>query len=239
MAQNEVLVLRCQNKECARQIKIKRPAKSGIYPIACPHCSAKMRVRIPGMDAAAAPAADSPDNSKAEPIAFSDTFIVNERYEVECPHCHSHKISFQSKVPGDKAFACPRCKGPLKAFVKHKTKPHASDSVQFIRGKLVLLRKYLLNKEFPLREGRNIIGREDASAPSDISIKGDKTMSRRSVQIDMNTTENGYTFKLTVIKAANPVIHNGSVLMNGESVSLNFGDTIVMGTTKFRFDRQN
>ncbi len=237
MAQNEVLVLRCQNKECSRPIKIKRPAKSGIYPIACPHCSAKMRVRIPGMDAAPAP--DVPDNSKAEPIAFSDTFIVNERYEVECPHCHAHKISFQSKVPGDKAFACPRCKGPLKAFVKQKTKPHASDSAQFIRGKLVLLRKYLLNKDFPLREGRNIIGREDASAPSDISIKGDKTMSRRSVQMDMNTTENGYTFKLTVIKAVNPVIHNGSVLMNGESVSLNFGDTIVMGTTKFRFDRQN
>ena len=42
-----------------------------------------------------------------------------------------------------------------------------------------------------------------------------------------------------IIKAVNPVIHNGSVLMNGESVSLNFGDTIVMGTTKFRFDRQN
>ena len=219
MAQNEVLVLRCQNKECSRPIKIKRPAKSGIYPIACPHCSAKIRVRIPGMDAAPVP--DVPDNSKAEPIAFSDTFIVNERYEVVCPHCHAHKISFQSKVPGDKAFACPRCKGPLKAFVKQKTKPHASDSAQFIRGKLVLLRKYLLNKDFPLREGRNIIGREDASAPSDISIKGDKTMSRRSVQIDMNTTE------------------NGSVLMNGESVSLNFGDTIVMGTTKFRFDRQN
>ena len=118
----------------------------------------------------AAPAPDVPDNSKAEPIAFSDTFIVNERYEVECPHCHAHKISFQSKVPGDKAFACPRCKGPLKAFVKQKTKPHASDSAQFIRGKLVLLRKYLLNKDFPLREGRNIIGREDASAPSDISI---------------------------------------------------------------------
>ncbi len=148
------------------------------------------------------------------------------------------KYRSSRKCP-DKAFACPRCKGPLKAFVKQKTKPHASDSAQFIRGKLVLLRKYLLNKDFPLREGRNIIGREDASAPSDISIKGDKTMSRRSVQIDMNTTENGYTFKLTVIKAVNPVIHNGSVLMNGESVSLNFGDTIVMGTTKFRFDRQN
>ena len=71
----------------------------------------------------AAPVPDVPDNSKAEPIAFSDTFIVNERYEVECPHCHAHKISFQSKVPGDKAFACPRCKGPLKAFVKQKTKP--------------------------------------------------------------------------------------------------------------------
>lgn len=240
MEQNELLVLKCVNPECAKQIKLKRPEKTGVYPIACPNCGKKMRVKITGktpQEILATPPA--PDFSNVEPICLGTDFKVGEKYEEKCPHCKDHILVFQSSKPGHKEFACPRCKGRITAEVRQPTKTvHAdSDVLQLIRGKLVLLRKNWFNKDYPLREGRNIVGREDASAPSDISIKGDNTMSRRSVQIDMNHTGHGYSFKLTVIKAANPVIHNGSVLMNGESVSLNFGDTIVMGSTKFRFDR--
>ena len=53
----------------------------------------------------------------------------------------------------------------------------------------------------------------------------------------MNYTSSGNTFKLTVLKSTNPVLLNGNALAKGEAVSLNFGDIITMGKTRFRFDR--
>ena len=87
-----------------------------------------------------------------------------------------------------------------------------------------------------LSEGRNTIGRYDEDVNSDIAIKNDPSMSRRSVEIYVLHSMKGYEFKLTVLKATNPVLHNGHPIADGESVSLNFGDSIVMGKTKFRFD---
>lgn len=62
-------------------------------------------------------------------------------------------------------------------------------------------------------------------------------MSRRSIEILVQQSDKGYTFKLTVLNATNPVLHNNKPLMKGESVSLNFGDTILLGKTKFRFEK--
>ncbi len=107
------------------------------------------------------------------------------------------------------------------------------------KGKLTLLRKGWVNKNYHLNEGKNVIGRHDESEMSDISIKNDSAMSRRSVEIEVRRTDKGYLFKLTVLKATNPVLHNNSPLMAGESVSLNFGDSIVIGKTKFRFDKDD
>ena len=63
-------------------------------------------------------------------------------------------------------------------------------------------------------------------------------MSRRSVQVEVVCTERGYTFRLTVLNATNPVLHNDRQLKPGESVSLNFGDSITMGKTRFRFEKE-
>lgn len=265
MEQNEILVINCTNPECGKKIRLKRPEKTVVLTVGCPHCGNKMRIKVPGKSSETVSSGtqasgtqpsqpersrpdttgnvkkdpSAPDFSQAEPICIGTDYKVGELYEELCPHCKKHKLGFNSSKPGHKDFTCPLCHGRITAEVHQHTKPIqvVTEEVPFIRGKLILLRKSWFNKEYPLREGRNIIGREDASAPSDIAIKGDNTMSRRSVQIDMNRTEKGFFYKLTVIKAANPVIHNGAMLMNGESISLNFGDTIVMGKTKFRFDR--
>lgn len=266
MEQNEILVIKCTNPECGKKIRLKRPEKTVVLSVGCPHCGNKMRVKVPGKSSETVAPAEStvgtqphkpeksvtnnsgkvvdkassvPDFSQAEPICIGSDFKVGTKYEELCPHCKKHTLVFSPSKPGHKEFACPKCNGRITAEVHQPTKSihGGTEEVKFIRGKLILLRKNWFNKDYILREGRNIIGREDASAPSDISIKGDNTMSRRSVQIDMNQTEHGFFYKLTVIKAANPVVHNGAMLMNGESILLNFGDTIVMGKTKFRFDR--
>ena len=79
--------------------------------------------------------------------------------------------------------------------------------------------------------------RFDSDQMSDISIKNDSSMSRRSIKIDVVQSPKGFIFKLTVLKATNPVLHNNVALSTGETVSLNFGDNIVLGKTRFRFDK--
>lgn len=62
-------------------------------------------------------------------------------------------------------------------------------------------------------------------------------MSRQSVEIDVDHHDKGYSFKLTVKNSTNPVLHNNKPLATGDSISLNFGDSIILGKTKFRFDK--
>ena len=81
------------------------------------------------------------------------------------------------------------------------------------------------------------MGRYDENEMPDIAVKNDSTVSRRSVRIDVTHESNGFIFKLTVLNATNPVLHNSNPLAKGEAVSLNFGDTIVLGKTKFRFEK--
>lgn len=87
---------------------------------------------------------------------------------------------------------------------------------------------------YVLSKGSNTIGREDAEEPSDIQLK-DSYVSRRSINIEVLDSGTGYLFKLTVIKATNPVYINGQEHDEGTSIYLNDGDTIHLGSKKLRF----
>lgn len=91
---------------------------------------------------------------------------------------------------------------------------------------------------YTLQEGSNTIGREDDDDPSDIQIK-DEYASRKSVDIVVSDSEEGYLFKFEVHKAANPIYINAHELEEGTSVYLNDGDTIRLGSTKLRFILEN
>lgn len=243
MAASEFIVFNCLNTACGKQIKLKRPAKSGIYNVTCPHCGDKRNLNLTGHDGGAAqqkpPTPPAPeDNSAKDPIELNDDFRTGENYTVKCPHCGKMEFGFTTEKPGHRVVACPRCKGPIGIDVRKPTVNVCdSELIQMFRGKLILLRKGWLNKTFHLDEGITTVGRHDESAMSDISIKGDPSISRRSIEIKTERTVKGYTFKLTVRKATNPVLHNSNPLMSGESVSLNFGDTLTLGKTKLRFEK--
>lgn len=96
----------------------------------------------------------------------------------------------------------------------------------------------IANTRFPLRIGFNTVGRADNDTPSDINIKNDPTISRRSVTIEVVPKENGSLFKMKVLRAANPVLHNDKPLMEGEVIYLNYGDSIKLGRTTLRFNKQ-
>lgn len=243
MAENVYMAFKCLNPECGKAIHLPRPEKTGVYAITCPHCGVKKALKLMGCDSLPTEPApedktEAPDNSGKEPLEMNDYFVVGQQYSFKCPHCQEMQISFSTNKPGKRTVNCPHCRGPIKFEVCQKTeKIILTDTLQMYRGKLTLLRKGWLNKEFRLPAGKHVIGRYDEDEPSDISIKNDDSISRRSIVIDVEHTVKGYTFKLTVLKATNPVLHNDTPLLPGEAVSLNFGDSIVMGKTRFRFDK--
>lgn len=253
MVDKTILVFKCLNTECAKPIKLKRPLKSGIYPVTCPHCKAQKKIKITGMDSVQEEndtnkeeikgenggnvSPGKPDNSNKPAIKVEGDFLVNEPYKFKCPHCGIQEIGLNSQKPGPKLFTCPYCEGKIELDVREKTKVVVVDETNaLIKGKLVLLRKGWLNKNYPLGIGVHTVGREDKSEKSDISIKNDNTVSRRSIKIEVNASSKGFTYKMTVLKATNPVLHNNTPLSTGESIFLNFGDTLLLGKTKFRFD---
>lgn len=265
MAEQLIRTVKCGNPNCGKVLKINNAPTSGLHKITCPTCKHSRVVNFgqatgspkvkSASDAQASGAANTssgnaataagnegmkkpakPDFSANEAILLPDDFLTEQPYEVICPHCNIQKLPFKAKAPGHMGVKCPLCQGKIELNVRAKTQALPTDG-DFTRGKLVMLKKGWFNKDFPLKVGRHIIGRYDEDENSDIAIKNDASISRRSVKIEVGQTARGYTFKLTVLKATNPVVHNGTPLQAGEAVSLNFGDLIIMGKTKFRFEK--
>lgn len=87
--------------------------------------------------------------------------------------------------------------------------------------------------------GKYFIGRDDDEIKSDIMVKDDY-VSRRSVLIDVVAKSGTLdcNYKLTVKNATNPVMVNAQIIEIGESIYLNYGDTILLGNTTLTF-KQN
>lgn len=235
MAEESILLLKCPNADCGKQFKMRRPERGGVFKIGCPHCKQAFKVNIPAPKAQETAA----DNSAKAPIKIDGEFTVGNKYEVTCPHCKNIKLGYTPPKEGVTGFRCPKCKGMIAVEAKQPAKPTKAvdndNDINMIRGRIKVQK--LLGKKYPLRDGVTTIGRYDDERPSDISLKGDSFISRRSVEIDTRMGENGYTFKLNVINATNAVLLNGSALKPGDSVYLNFGDIITLGKTRLRFEK--
>ena len=116
----------------------------------------------------------------------------------------------------------------------HKNRPKFKDTIYLTRKKLL----GFVVERYQLFEGRTIIGREDNEAPSDISLCGDDTISRRSISIDIVADDYGFDYIMKVLNASNPVRVNGKQIHIGEKVYLDFGDIITIGKTNLTFDNK-
>lgn len=235
------MTFKCLNPACQQKIRLEIPKKSGVYRITCPHCGITKRINLKGLDSLGQANDTSEVKKQAEQsvVDLGEDFLVNTFYEVACPHCHEGKIPLKYDSAGEFQTQCPACGGKVRLNVRKPTEIIArSELIQRYRGKLILLRRGWLNKEYSLREGSNIVGRYDKSKNSDIAIKGDSGISRQSIEILMDHHDKGYSFKLTVKNSTNPVLHNNKPLTVGDSISLNFGDSIILGKTKFRFEKE-
>ena len=94
----------------------------------------------------------------------------------------------------------------------------------------------LRNQRFQWYEGTTTIGRYDEDDTSDIMIRGDETMSRKSVAIIIEEEDGIFDYKLKVLNATNKVKVNDQRVKEGSVVYLDFGDIIMLGNSKFKFD---
>ena len=174
--------------------------------------------------------------------------ILGNSYAIVCPLCNKHQ-SINPKKEGVNIERCPQCNAQIGYNAKSLTSTSSTDDAPSITDRIRVHKqadthttKGKLTWGFfgihhaCLAEGSNIIGRKDKEQPSDISID-DNYMSRRSISIDVEKRSNasGFVFKLTVLKSANPVIVNSNQLHIGNSIYLNYGDTIRLGNTVFTF----
>ena len=178
---------------------------------------------------------------------------IQKRFQCTNKECNT---VFRINVPkkeGTYKYKCPKC-GKLYTLVigKKNTRETVNKTIdprnlnreqiaevtvppsefrKGIKGNLKIGKKI-----FQLKVGRNVIGRKDESMPSDINIDNDRTISRRSIEINVNQNQNGgYMYKLKVLKATNIVYLNNNPLQEGESTSLMYNDRIQLGKTQITF----
>ena len=89
-----------------------------------------------------------------------------------------------------------------------------------------------------LKEGRNILGRENSSAALDIALPAQyRYVSRQHLIIDVKRTIVGYTHTVMLCKSeVNKTYINSMQLVYGDQVILNDGDIVKLPDLSLRFD---
>ena len=129
-----------------------------------------------------------------------------------------------------------------KPVAKKPLQPHRTTPA--MRG-LSLVRQSLLfwNKvSYPLIMGHNYIGRRNGNIRPDISIDEDDCISRgKSVDLEICPGgPGGMTMTVKVIHSSNDVVINGSArLRDNQSMEVRIGDTLKIGKTSFKIEKQD
>ncbi|MDE6317599.1 MAG: FHA domain-containing protein, partial [Muribaculaceae bacterium] len=182
----------------------------------------------------------APNNSLQPPKETRGDFRKGYEAHISCAFgCGYVHTEYPPQI-GKNIFICPRCKGRTTYEARDKTIVISPKEYQGFRGKLIMVRQLWSNKEFKLYPGSNVVGRYDSDprGNSDIAITDDPSMSRRSIDIRVEYDDlRGYVFELNVLRATNPVLVNHEPKMPGDSFALNFGDSIILGKTLFRFEK--
>ena len=235
------ITLRCS--KCGAMKSVTLPAAPGRYATRCPNPACGNVVKFAVADNAAAPSAvrQCPRcNSRvAIPAGYSNPTF-------RCPACHSIN-TLAPAVPSAPPAPQPGIKVAVERItVEELERRRAAKSAPAVpprpvvppaipgtpRLKVIVNPDTSAQKEFPLHEGVNTVGRFDPSQPTDIAFDNDPSMSRRSVEIVMTAAAPGrYKYTLRVCRLLNPVYHNGEAVTTGRELPLALGDTVRLGDT--------
>ncbi len=177
-----------------------------------------------------------------------NVYVVNEKAEIGrkysfvCPSCHALFFG-KAKDTEVTELRCPECNtiicitgtpGSAPKLRRHVTLVQSTEESRMAAPGMLVWMENQQVSNFVLMPGTISIGRDDEEEPSDISL-ADARASRRSVEIEVTRGEQTgwYIFKLTVLRTTNAVYVNHNALYSGNSIYLNYGDTLKVGTTVF------
>lgn len=155
-------------------------------------------------------------------------------YKLQCKHCGSLiQVDIKSTVSHN---------SDKPSLVEIEEKEKKSSATQIVNASsmnqmvLVQKRRILADHVHKLRIGDTLLGRESTTHPSDIQFS-DEFMSTQSVKITTIYDDRGFSYKLMVMRATNPVYYNGQILSEGETIFIKSNDAIIIGKTKFFFKK--
>ena len=166
--------------------------------------------------------------------------------KVVCPQCR-RLLSFM-EVPdiGNKLIVCPKCnfRATVDVYRSETAGRQGETEVtclpEYINKYAMIvgcLRVKETGKIFPLKQGKNVIGRIAQTGTADIQLSDDLYMSRSHIEINIVQTALGLEHRLEEINSKNEVLLNAKPLQRGEILVLQFGDKMILGKTEVIFER--
>ena len=238
----EILDITCPY--CKNAIRMRNPKKAGTYELQCPHCGKKFRMtmvdreedpyeqanRQAAEQAAAQRAAEQAAAQRAAEQAAAQRAAEQAATQRAAEQAAAQRAAEQAaaqRAAQQAAAQQPGMVNPKPASKPTKLLRTGTFEAGCLRVKQGSFVRYDLDREV------TVVGRQSVESPSDISIAGDETMSRRSVAIICDQVN----YKLQVLNATNPVIFNDRKLNTGDCVYLTFGDKFVLGKTLIIFEK--
>lgn len=233
MELKEILDITCPY--CKNAIRMRNPKKAGTYELQCPHCGKKFRMtmvdreedpyeqanRQAAEQAAAQRAAEQVAAQRAAEQAAAQRAAEQAAAQRAAEQAAAQRAAQQAAAQQPGMVNPKPASKPTKLL---RTGTFEAGCLKVKQGSFV---RYDLDREV------TVVGRQSVESPSDISIAGDETMSRRSVAIICDQVN----YKLQVLNATNPVIFNDRKLNTGDCVYLTFGDKFVLGKTLIIFEK--
>ena len=240
MELKEILDITCPY--CKNAIRMRNPKKAGTYELQCPHCGKKFRMTMVDREedpyeqanrqAAEQAAAQRAAEQQAAAQRAAEQAAAQRAAEQAAAQRAAEQAAAQraaEQAAAQRAAEQAAAQQPGMVNPKPASKPtKLLRTGTFEAGCLKVKQvRYDLDREV------TVVGRQSMESPSDISIAGDETMSRRSVAIICDQVN----YKLQVLNATNPVIFNDRKLNTGDCVYLTFGDKFVLGKTLIIFEK--
>lgn len=210
--------VKCPNPKCDAIIKFQKNIALKEIKVPCPHCHSLLQIYF-NVD-------ETPQSCKVSLI--SNTSSINSDSIKE-------KKTIYKKIKQDPS------KNIYKDLYENDISPiKTPQKKRKIKDIYLTYCRFwgLIKERYPLTESKTIVGRYDENFPSDISLKGDDTISRQSIVIYIESDEYGFDYKLKVLNATNIVKVNDKKIKVGEEVFLEFGDIIKLGKSKLIFDNK-
>ena len=171
-----------------------------------------------------------------------------EKIQIKCPVCGALLEAFDDPANYTKNVTCPNCKhkGKFTSFLQPKVCPVAArpvndDTVVSLsrKGSIGYLLDKITGQFYPLKEGRQIIGRKTTRTPSkaDVPIStNDQGMSREHLCIDVILGNDAqYHVYASNAKNQNPTTINGKLLEANDKVGVKHGDIIRLCETPLQY----